>query len=75
MASEYEDENHEHHHEDSSTIAINQLWKPSGMMELIDLGYGFYLIKFMCGQDYDNKIGRLLKIDNAASLEKRSRFA
>ena len=32
---------------------LNQLWKPSSRMDCVDLGYGFFLIRFYAKEDLD----------------------
>ena len=33
---------------------LNQMWRPSTRMDCVDLGYGFFLVRFFAKEDLDN---------------------
>ncbi|XP_050277967.1 uncharacterized protein LOC126719464 [Quercus robur] len=37
---------------------LNQMWRPSTRMDCVDLGYGFFLVRFFAKEDLDNVLRR-----------------
>uniref|UniRef100_A0A7N2MK34 DUF4283 domain-containing protein n=1 Tax=Quercus lobata TaxID=97700 RepID=A0A7N2MK34_QUELO len=62
------------------------LWKPTGRLDCVGLGYGFFLVRLSLREDYENvlkkgpwfigrSIGNMLRIDTQTTKESRARFA
>ncbi|XP_050241157.1 uncharacterized protein LOC126690066 [Quercus robur] len=57
---------------------LNALWKPTGSLDIIDLGKEFFLTHFCCKEDHNkigNTIGKILRINTHTTTEARGRFA